>query len=213
MKKLHFILVALMFIAAWYFLPSLPDMMPMHWNIRGEVDNYMPKNAAVWYMPILTVIILAVFRFIPLLDPKKDKYKLFKEEWEIIQTAFIGFFGYMQFLTIYISLNPETKMMPLMFIGLGILFALLGNYMSKIRQNYFIGVRTPWTLSSEENWNKTHRFASWSFVAAGIITLIEAFFMWNAPVIVFGSIILGSLSPVIYSYMLFRKSNNSKRKG
>ena len=92
-----------------------------------------------------------------------------------------------------------------MFVGLGVLFILLGNYLSKIRQNYFIGIRVPWTLASEENWNKTHRFASWCFVATGIIILVEAFLIWYAPVLIFTSIMLSALLPIVYSLLLFKK--------
>jgi uncharacterized membrane protein len=205
MKKLNLLLVALMFLSGYYFLPSLPNKMPMHWNIRGEVDNYMPKGTAIWIMPAIALACFILFQFLPLFDPKKEKYKLFKTEWEIIQTALIGFFAYMQFLTFYIAMNPKTEMMPLMFIGLGILFVLMGNYMSKIRQNYFIGVKTPWTLASEDNWNKTHRFASWTFVIAGVITLVEAYFIWYAPVVIFGSIMLAAVLPIIYSFLIFKK--------
>ncbi len=101
--------------------------------------------------------------------------------------------------------------MPLMFIGLGSLFILLGNYLSKIRQNYFIGIKTPWTIENEENWNKTHRFASWCFVIVGIITLIEAYFVWYAPVIIFGGIMVAAFLPIIYSFLIFKK-NEEKMK-
>lgn len=211
MKKVNFLLVSLMILAGYIYLPRLPESVPMHWNIRGQIDNYMPKGIAVWIMPFLGAMALAGFHLLPLLDPKKDKYKLFKDEWAIIQTGLIGFFAYMQFLTFYITLNPKTEMMPLMFIGLGTLFVILGNYMSKIRQNYFIGVRTPWTLASEENWNKTHRFASWSFVIAGVITLVEAYFKWFGPFIIFANLILASILPVAYSFLLFKKSGGKMK--
>lgn len=205
-KIINFLIILSMVVAGYIFYPQLPNRLPIHWNIHGQVDNYAPKNQAVWMFPLITLAIYILFQFLPRLDPKKDKYKLFQKEWEIIQTAFIIFFGYMQFITFYVTLNKNVNMMPLMFIGLGSLFILLGNYLSKIRQNYFIGIKVPWTLSSEENWNKTHRYASWCFVIAGMLTLVEAYFLWFAPVIIFGSIMLASLLPIIYSYLLYKKS-------
>ncbi len=206
MKKVNLGIVLLMFFASWYLIPYLPDKIPMHWNILGQVDNYMSKIPAVFIIPALSLIMLILFQILPTFDPKKEKYKLFKKEWDVIQVVFIGFFTYLQFIILYISLNPETKMIPLMFIGLGALFILLGNYLSKIRQNYFIGIKVPWTLASEDNWNKTHRFASWCFVVAGILTLAEAYFLWFAPIVFFGSIIIGTILPVIYSFLLYKKA-------
>ncbi|MCJ7740284.1 SdpI family protein, partial [Candidatus Microgenomates bacterium] len=174
MKKINILIISLMFLAGIVLLPQLPKVIPMHWNIMGEVDNYMPKNIAVWILPVLTAVMFAAFQIVPSFDPKKGKYRLFKKEWEIIQTVMIGFFAYLQFIIFYLSLNPEVPMMPFMFIGIGSLFILFGNYLSKIRQNYFLGIKVPWTLASEDNWNRTHRFASWCFVIAGIVTLIEA---------------------------------------
>lgn len=199
-----------MFLGSFVWYPKLPQMIPMHWNVLGEIDNYWPKQSGVLFLPVLTLIMYVSFLFIPKLDPKKEKYHLFSKEWEIIQTAIVGFMAYIQFVIIYLSLNPLVSILPLMFIGLGTLFILIGNYMSKIRQNYFIGVKTPWTLASEDNWNKTHRFASWTFVMAGIITLAEAYFLWFSPVIIFSCIMLASFSPIIYSFLLYKKAGYKK---
>lgn len=205
MKKINLFLIAISFLVSVLLFQRLPALIPMHWNIQGNVDNYMPKFPGAFFLPFLTLILFIGFLIIPNFDPKKEKYKLFKKEWDIIQTVLIGFFTYVQFITLYISLNPKNQFLPLMFIGLGTLFILLGNYLSKIRQNYFIGIKVPWTLTDEDNWNKTHRFASWCFVIAGILTLTQAVYLWYAPVIIFISIILASLLPIIYSFLLFKK--------
>lgn len=208
MKKLlvlQVLMIAASIAMAVYYYPLLPSRMPIHWNVRGMVDNWAPKAQAVWMMPVITLLLFAGFFLVPKLDPKKDKYRLFAGEWQIIRTAFVGFFTYMQFVTIRASLFPGTNIMPLMFVGLGALFILLGNYLSKIRQNYFLGIKVPWTLSSEDNWNKTHRYASWTFVMAGVITLAEAYFIWFAAPVIFGVIMLAAFLPVLYSFLLFKK--------
>lgn len=208
MKKLialQVLMIAAVIASAVYYYPLLPSHMPIHWNINGQVDNYAPKGTAVWMMPILTILLFAGFFIFPRLDPNKDKYKLFDTEWQIIRTGFVAFFAYMQFITIRASLLPGVNIMPLMFIGLGALFIMLGNYLSKIRQNYFIGIKVPWTLASEDNWNKTHRYASWTFVMAGLITLSEAYFLWFAPPVIFAGIMLAAFLPMAYSFLLFKK--------
>jgi uncharacterized membrane protein len=203
---LNMIILAVVLISSFLVLPYLPAQISMHWNVLGQVDQFVPKTNGIWFLPLLTILMFISFRVIPFFDPKKDKYALFKREWEIMQTGFILFFAYMQFIIVYLSLNPSVRMMPLMFIGLGSLFILIGNYLSKIRQNHFIGIRVPWTLASEDNWNKTHRFASWCYVIAGLLTLIESYFIWYAPVIIFGSILLASSLPMVYSFLLFKKA-------
>lgn len=200
-----------MCISTLILYPQLPSLMPTHWNIQGNVDSVMPKNIAAFLMPILTLGIYILFLVVPNFDPNKKKYALFQREWEIMQTGFIGFFAYLHFIILYISLNPGTQLLPLMFIGLGALFILMGNYMSKIRQNYFIGIKVPWTLANEDNWNKTHRYASWCFVAAGILTLAEAYFIWYAPFIIFGSLLLAGVLPTVYSFLLFKKQTSAMK--
>ena len=205
MKYFSIVLIALAFVFTALVFQSLPSQMPMHWNLVGEVDSYMTKNFAAWLMPCLAIFLYLSFHFAPKFDPKKEKYTLFSHEWDIIKTGIIAFLLYVHGIIIYASLNGDTNIMSPLFVGLGSLFILIGNYLSKVRQNYFIGIRTPWSLESEENWNKTHRYASWTFVFAGLIVLIEAFVLWYAPIIIFGSIMFAALLPVLYSYLFYTK--------
>lgn len=211
MKYVNIVLILSMILVSVILYPQLPAMIPTHWNIMGQIDGYMPKPIGVWLMPVLCIVMYVSFRIVPRFDPKKNKYKLFAREWEIMQVGLVGFFTYIHFVILYLTLHPAVSMMPLMFIGFGALFLLIGNYLSKIRQNYFIGIKIPWTLADEDNWNKTHRFASWCFVAAGIATLAEAYFIWYAPVVVFGSIFLVLVLPIIYSFLLYKKAVNKMR--
>lgn len=212
MKKFNLFLIFLIYVVSIFLYPRLPEQMPTHWNISGEIDSYMAKGIAIILFPSLSLFVFILFQVLPHLDPKKDKYRLFDKEWEIIQTGIIGFFSYLNVITLYVSLNPGTDILPLLFIGIGSLFVLIGNYLSKIRQNYFIGIKVPWTLSSEENWNKTHRFASWSFVIMGIVTIAEAYFLWFAPVVIFGGFFIAAGLPIVYSFLLFKKEKNNYTK-
>jgi uncharacterized membrane protein len=210
MKKIRLVIVLIMFFLAWYFYPVLPEMMPMHWNVRGEIDRYMVKSQAVWVFPLITLLMFVGFELLPSIDPKREKYKLFTKEWEIIKTVFIGLFAYMQFVVFYLS-NSKDQILPLFFIGLGAFFIILGNFLSKIRQNFFIGIRVPWTLSDEDNWNKTHRFASWCFVIAGLVIFTESIFIWFAPAVIMISIIIAAILPIIYSFLYFKKAEEKMK--
>lgn len=207
MRKLSILLLTLMFLSSILFYSALPTKMPMHWNIYGQIDRYMKKDIAVALLPLLTAGMFILFKVIPQFDPKKNKYKLFKKEWEIIQTTLIGFFTYLHFMILLVSIHPELSFVPLLFFGMGILFIIIGYYLPKVKQNYFVGIKIPWTLTSVENWNKTHQFGGKCFMISGIIILFEAFFFWNVPLIIFGSIFLSAVLPIIYSYILFSSSH------
>ena len=115
------------------------------------------------------------------------------------------FFAYLYFVTLYLALNLGKAIEPFIFGGIGVLFILIGNYLGKIRQNYFIGIKTPWTLNNEEVWNKTQRVGGWSFVISGLIIFAEVFLKWQVlPVMIF-AVVFASLTPVIYSYVIYRK--------
>lgn len=204
-------LLAVVIVGSIYLYPLLPAQIPTHWNIRGTIDQYSPKETAAWMMPGLMFAMIVGFRLLPIFDPNKEKYNLFRKEWHIIQSGLIGFFAFMHAIMMYAALNKQINIMPFMFAGMGSLFILLGNYLSKIRQNYFIGIRTPWTLASEDNWNKTHRYASWTFVFMGLTVLAEALFLWYPAPVIFGSIFLGSFLPVAYSFLLFKKKDHAMK--
>lgn len=208
MKFVNLFLIIALFVGSIWFYPALPAQIPTHWNLQGNIDSYQPKQYAVWFIPVLATVIWGLFQVLPKLDPNKHKYVQFEKEWRIIQTGMLLFFTYLHFVIFYLAINPGVKMMPLMFIGFGSLLILLGNYMSKIRQNYFIGIKLPWTLASEENWNKTHRFASWCYVIAGIITLIQAVSPWQMPILVFASILFATLLPSLYSFLFFKNATS-----
>lgn len=208
MKYAPFLLAILAIGMTLAFYPRLPEIVPTHWNIEGNIDAYAPKAWGAWFAPVLALFMALGFKVIPSLDPFKEKYKLFMREWQIIQVALIGFFVYLQGVIIYLSLYPEQDIRPFMFVGLGVLFIMLGNYLSKVRQNWFLGIKTPWTLASEENWNKTHRLASWWFVGAGVVTLLSALTGWGTGRVIFGVIMVAAMMPVLYSLLVFKKAEH-----
>jgi uncharacterized membrane protein len=169
-------LVGTMFFTGWYLLDILPEEFPMHWNYRGEVDRYMAKEKGIYILPFLTLGLTLFFPLLQKIDPRKEKYQQFRKPWEIFQLLFVVFFAYIYFISLYIALHPDLSMNTFMLSGIGVLFIVLGNYMGKIRQNYFVGIKTPWTLHNEMIWNKTHRLGAWCFVLGGFVFLAEAYY-------------------------------------
>ena len=204
------LIVLAMFIAGGFFYKELPDQMPIHWNFAGEVDNWGSKIWANWLMPGIGLAMLILFPMLSKIDPKKENYESFKGIWEIIQTCLILFFGYIYAVQFYVIFNSNEGNIMGQFImaGIGVLFIILGNYMGKIRQNYFIGLKTPWSLADPEVWQKSQRFTGWMFVLGGIVFLIDAWLQLYLPAVTIGIVVGVALLPIVYSYLVFRNKKN-----
>lgn len=185
-------------VALW---DQLPEQIPSHWNASGEIDGWSSKPFAVFGLPL----ILLVFQWICVLatgaDPKKANHPekiLHLVLWIIPVLGVV-----LSVLTYAVALGQEVRMEVVMPVLIGLLLAIIGNYLPKCKQNYTIGIKIPWTLNSEENWNKTHRFAGWIWTIGGLVIMLTGFFggFW----IFFAIVLLMVLAPFIYSYSLHRK--------
>ena len=180
----------------------LPDQIPIHWNIHGEADGWAGKLGAIFGTPLFLlamhwVCALATFYA----DPKKQNHSdkiLHLVLWITpVLSLLLHSFAYAAALGVAVDMN---MMMP---IFLGLLFTVIGNYLPKCKQNYTIGIKIPWTLDSEENWNKTHRFAGIFWVVGGLATLVLGLFgaAWAyIPIMLAMGIV-----PIVYSFLLYRK--------
>jgi len=218
MKKIDWavlILIFSTFIIGIYLYPQLPEQMPIHWNINGEVDDYANKLFATFLLPTLNLGIFILFILLPKIDPRKENYQKFTGSYIIIRHSVHLFFVLIFFITIYQSLKGTEdipKYLDVSFIvpfTVSILIIIMGNYMGKIKDNFFVGIKTPWTLSSKEVWYKTHRLTSKLYVISGIFGLIGSFF---GGVISFIMLIVpltaSSFYAVLYSYLEYRKESN-----
>jgi len=202
----------LMFLAALSVDRQLPEdaRVPMHWNIKGEVDRYGSKVEGLYLLPGLTAVMILIFALVPLIEPRRRHLQLSLKAYKIIISAIIIFMAVIHGLILWSTMGKQVDIGRLVNLGIGILFVLLGNYLGKVRSNFFLGVRTPWTLSSELSWSKTHRLAGWLFVILGLLVLINVAF-WEpqrAFIIMIGGVIICGLVPYIYSYFIWKKDNN-----
>lgn len=206
-KELPFITIALLpFIYLALIWKSLPEKVPLRWNGAGEVDYLGEKIELIFSLFLLTGSTYFIFLFVPKIDPKN---KLKKMGNKLHQLRFI-FSIFMSILGIYIVYSlQQTKSEPaFIFALLGLLFAVLGNYFKTLRPNYFIGIRTPWTLESEEVWKKTHSFSGKLWFAVGLLIFILCLVVPT----IYASYIFISLTltitvvSIIYSYLAFKKS-------
>jgi uncharacterized membrane protein len=179
----------------------LPDEVPFHWNAAGEVDGWASKAVAVFVPSAAMLALQWLCMLVTSTDPKKqnhpEKVKVLVLWLIPIITVFISALMYVSALGV--SVRVET-LMPIL---LGLVFVAIGNYMPKCKQNYTIGIKIPWTLASEENWNRTHRLAGWVWVGGGVVMLLSGFlgifWLTLAPAIIMVAV------PLIYSYILHQK--------
>ncbi|MDD5055315.1 MAG: SdpI family protein [Candidatus Peribacteraceae bacterium] len=200
------LIVAGMFLAGALLYPRLPDLITTHWGISGQPDGWMPKAYGTWLLPGLALLLMILFPILSRLDPKHENYALFARTWEIIQIAIVAMMAYIFAVQLYASIHPEaaTLVGRFIFLGMGALFVVIGNYMGKIRQNFFVGLRTPWSLSDPEVWSLSQRFGGWMFVFGGLAFMIEAA-IWTYEIPVFIAVLLlVTVVPIAYSYLLYR---------
>lgn len=206
-KFYNLTLIITAFLISCLFYGKLPNEMPIHWNIGGEIDNYAPKIFAAFFPPIIMLFIWGGMLFTPKIDPKKDNYLQFNKTYTITTNVIVTFFFVLHIVTILASIGyniPINKVIPFM---VGVLFLIIGNYLPKSKSNFFFGIKTPWTLTNEDTWTKTHRLGGKLFVLSGLITIIGSlFFTGNIQfIILIFSIFIAGIVPIIASYIYSKK--------
>jgi len=201
---LSLLFIAIIIAVAAYLYPSLPEQIPTHWNFQGEVDDYTPKPWGVIVLPLAAILIFIIMKLIPIVSPKGFRTDQFRDVVNIFTVTLVGFMSGIGLLVLLAASGRNVQMNEMVFAGMGLLFIVLGNYMSKVRKNFFIGIRTPWTLASDEVWNRTHRLGGWIFVLIGFFMFLNAFIQFPMEWLI-GSIVVMALVPVVYSYVLYRK--------
>lgn len=198
-------LVVLSFTIAVYVYPLMPDLMASHWDFSGEVNGYMPKLWGLFLLPAMSFFLFGLFLLIPKIDPLKANVAKFQKYFDGFILVFELFFLYIYLLTISWSLGYRFDMTAVMMPGLAILFYYLGIMIGKAERNFFIGIRTPWTLSSDSVWKKTHAKGGKLFKAAAVLTALGFFFPPYAFFLMFVPIISISIYLTVYSYFEFKK--------
>ena len=180
---------------------QLPEKMPTHWNMVGQIDGWSSKSFAVFGIPLMMLAFQWICVLATSADPKKEHHPskvLHLVFWLIPVISAV-----LSVLTYAAALGNQVRMEMVMPVFIGLVLAIIGNYLPKCKQNYTIGIKIPWTLNSEENWNRTHRFAGRLWVVCGLAMMLTGFVggFW----IFLGVVLLMVLAPFIYSYLLHRK--------
>ncbi|MBI3167238.1 MAG: SdpI family protein [Chloroflexi bacterium] len=205
------ILIAIAVIAGALLWNQLPDQMASHWNVNDEVDGYMSRFWGVFMMPLVVLGMFGLFLLLPNIDPLKANIAQFRGVFNLFIVLITTFMLYIHGLTLAWSLGYQSfKMSAAMLPFLGILFMFVGYMLRQAKRNFFIGIRTPWTLSSDTVWEKTHQAGSVLFMLSGALAFVGSFFggmtaFWLLFVPLIGSTFL----LVVYSYILYRNETKA----
>lgn len=203
------LLIGAMLIIAALAWPQLPDRLPIHWNIHGEIDGWGSKFMGLLLFPCIMVGLYALLVVVPFIDPGRANYKNFEKSYGIIRIALMAFMTVFYCAIVYVGFGHKLNMTSFVFPLAGVLLMVLGNFMGKVRPNWFVGVRTPWTLSSRLSWDKTHRLAGWLMMFMGVLFVLLAFrptiSMLITVLVTQGVCILWM---VVYSYLVYRNDPN-----
>ncbi len=207
-KEIPFLAIALIpFAYLVYIWNRLPEKVPMHWNGAGEIDRYGDKKELVVMLFMLVGITYIIFLVIPFIDPKQKLQNMGNKLNNL--RMILGLF--MSALAIYIlySAQQDNTNPSLLFATIGLLFAFLGNYFKTIKPNYFIGIKTPWTLENEEVWKKTHIMGGKLWFVGGLLMALTFLLPNEMQLYTFlGITAVISIVPIVYSYLEFKKIKN-----
>jgi uncharacterized membrane protein len=185
--------------------PHLPETMASHWDANGAVNGYMSRFWGVALMPLVSLGLAVLFLLIPKIDPLKANIAQFSEMYNAFIVLFIAFLLYLHLITLIWNLGARFNISLAMLPAMGLLFTFLGILLGRAKRNFFIGIRTPWTLASDAVWEKTHRVGARLFQIAGLLILLTAFLKEAGVWIMLAVILVVVLVPVIYSYFVYRR--------
>jgi len=191
-------------IAGWLVAPHLPERVPVHWNMHGKVNGYSTRATAVLLMPAIMTGMTLLFAALPAISPRHFEIGPFLSTYLYIMVVIISMMAYFQAVVLWAAFSSTLQINRAIVGGICVVWILMANVMGKVKRNFFVGVRTPWTLASERVWNATHRFAAHLWVWCGFTGLLLAFFsplLW----VVFALIITSALIPVVYSFTYYKK--------
>ena len=192
---------------------DLPAQVPIHWGADGRADGFVPRQEILPYwliMPGVMGLMALLIPLLPWLSPKQFEVDRSKTVYGSVMVLATALLGYLHAVILGASFEPMFPLARWFMGGFGLFFALLGLVIGKVQRNFWVSVRTPWTLANEEVWDRTHRMAADLFVAAGLVALAAG--LLNLPWYVgFAGIIAAALAPVIYSLVLYKQLQRQGR--
>lgn len=211
-KWIPLVIIAVAFVASAAVYSDLPARVPSHWNVAGEIDGWMNKEWGAFVMPLTLVGLLAMLYVLPRIDPRGANYSKFRGTFEIVMITTMVFLLGVHLIMLAIALGKDVSMTRVIPLGIGLLLMVLGNLMPRTRSNWFVGLRTPWTLSSDRVWERTHRLGGRLLVAAGALVVLTGIFApLQSETVLIASAVCVSVVVFAYSYIIWRNDPDARK--
>jgi|KBSSwiStaDraftv2_1062776.scaffolds.fasta_scaffold784551_2 uncharacterized membrane protein len=197
-------------LSIWAY-PRLPPTVATHWNLRGTPDGFSSRFVAVAIGPLLIIGITLLFNVLPKVDPRRENYLSFLSTYWLFANALMVFMLIIHAVVLASGMGYSVRIDRLMPLFVGLLFVVIGNYLTRVEPNWFVGIRTPWTLSSDRVWRKTHRTGGWLMVLGGLALATGAFLPRAAllPLLI-GTVVLVAVFPIAQSYILWKREKHDR---
>ncbi len=196
---------------SFYSYSHFPARVASHWDIRGQVNGWSGRGVAAFGVPIMALALYLLFLVLPRLDPKRDRYAEFADVYHVFKAAVVDLLVLVYFATGLFNLGFPVRIDQVIPVLIGLLFVLIGALLPRIKNNWFMGIRTPWTLSSEKVWDKTHRVGGRLFIVFGLLIMMSPFLPQAAAVAVFiaglAALLIGTVG---YSYYAYAREMKAK---
>ena len=198
-------IILLSFVIGAYLWPKMPEKMASHWNVAGQVNGYVPKFWGLFLMPFISIGLFLLFILIPKIDPMKENVEKIRKYFDGFTVLMMLFLFYIYLLTIFWNLGDRFNMSQLIAPAFGILFYYCGVLIENTKRNWFIGIKTPWTLSSDSVWDKTHKLGGKLFKIAGVLNFLGLIFPVYAFFFIFFPVMAVAIYTIFYSYFEYQK--------
>ena len=205
------VLLVGMFVMAALAWPRVPEQIPVHWGIDGTPDRYGGRIEGLLLLPLIAVGLYLLLRVLPHFDPRRANYALFGGIYDLIRFTTLVFLTILYAVSLLIAAGYALDMTQIMPLLVGGLFIIIGSVLGKLRPTWFVGIRTPWTLSSARSWNKTHRHGGRVFLVAGLLMALSG--LLRQPIlllVVIGALCVALIGLVLYSYLIWHQDQDTQ---
>lgn len=197
---------------SYWAYSKLPAKIITHWNFYGQADGWGSRDFHSIFFPGLLIVMYALFNFVPNFDPRKERYEEFSKVYLIMRNLILSALAGIFVASTMVNLGYDLNMGVVTATIIGLMMIFLGNYFGKLKRNWFVGIKSPWTLSSENVWNKTHRLGGKLFMIWGLGMIIAPWLnSYLGMGILLGGILVILISVNVYSYLLFKQEKKSKK--
>ncbi|HEX8946117.1 MAG TPA: SdpI family protein [Gemmatimonadaceae bacterium] len=203
------VLIAVTAIVSAVAYPRLPETVPSHWNLRGQVNAWQSRGQAALLMPVLMLVLWGVMRGLPAIDPRRANYAKFQPTYDFMIGAVLTLVALIHLAVLGFALGLPISIHRVAPIALGLVLIAIGNQLPRARSNWWFGIRTPWTLSNERVWERTQRVGGYLMTVAGGVVIVSALVAGSmALFVIIACVAAFALGSTIYSYFAWRQETS-----